>query len=57
MIHFNYKGEQYTIVSWSIPCGLMEIKKASGKISRFIKYDNKLTVKNFLHKLEQVNFM
>lgn len=57
MIHFNYKGKQYTIVSWSIPCRFMEIKKDNGKIGRFIKYDDKLTVKDFLSKLEQVNFM
>lgn len=57
MIHFNYKGNSYTIISWSTVCGLMEIKKDSGTIGRFIKYDDKLTVKDFLSKLEQVNFM
>ena len=57
MIHFNYKGEQYTIVSWSQSCGLMEIKKDSGAIGRFIKYDSKLKLTDFLSKLEKINFM
>ena len=57
MIHFCYKGNNYTIVSWSVTCGLMEIKKDDGKISRFIKYDGELTVKDFLSKLEKINFM
>lgn len=57
MIHFNYNGEQYTIVTWYNSIGLMEIKKASGNISRFIRYTKKLTVKDFLSKLEKINFM
>ena len=57
MIHFCYKGNNYTIVSWSVTCGLMEIKKADGKIGRFIKYDGELTVKDFLSRLESINFM
>ena len=57
MIHFCYKGNNYTIVSWSIVCGLMEIKKTDGKIGRFIKYDGELTVKDFLRRLENINFM
>ena len=57
MIHFCYKGNNYTIVSWSNLCGLMEIKKDTGKIGRFIKYNEKLTVKDFLNKLENINFM
>ena len=57
MIHFCYKGNNYTIASWSVACGLMEIKKVDGKISRFIKYDGELTVKDFLSKLEKINFM
>ena len=57
MIHFNYKGNKYTIIAWSKACYLMEIKKDDGKIGRFIKYDDELTVKDFLSKLEKVNFM
>ena len=57
MIHFCYKGNNYTIVSWNVTCGLMEIKKVEGKIGRFIKYDSELTVKDFLSKLENINFM
>ena len=57
MIHFNYKGDKYTIVSWSQACGLMEIKKEGGKISRFIRYTEKCLVKDFLSKLESINFM
>ena len=57
MIHFCYKGNNYTIVSWSVICGLMEIKKADGKIGRCIKYDGELTVKDFLSRLENINFM
>ena len=57
MIHFCYKGNNYTIVSWSVTCGLMEIKKVEGKIGRLIKYDGRLTVKDFLSKLENINFM
>lgn len=57
MIHFNYKGEQYTIITWFKVLKLMEIKKASGNISRFIRYTEKLTVKDFLSKLENINFM
>ena len=57
MIHFCYKGNNYTIVLWNVACGLMEIKKADGKIGRFIKYDGELTVKDFLSKLENINFM
>lgn len=57
MIHFNYNGEQYTIIIWFKVLKLMEIKKASGNISRFIRYTEKLTVKDFLSKLENINFM
>ena len=57
MIHFNYKGNSYTIVSWSTVCGLMEIKKEGGTIGRFIKYDCKLKLTDFLSKLEKINFM
>ncbi len=57
MIHFNYNGNKYTIVSWSILCGLMEIKKADGKIGRFIKYDDTLKLTDFLSKLENISFM
>lgn len=57
MIHFNYKGDKYTIVTWFNTIGLMEIKKASGKISRFICYTEILSVKDFLSKLENINFM
>ena len=56
MIHFCYKGNNYTIVSWSAACELIEIKKADGKICRCIKYDDELTVKDFLSKLENINF-
>lgn len=57
MIHFNYKGNSYTIVSWSQACCLMEIKKDSGTIGRFIKYDSKLKLTDFLSQLEKINFM
>ena len=57
MIHFCYKGNNYTIVAWSVTCGLMEIKKADGKIGRVIRYNDNLTVKDFLSKLENINFM
>ena len=57
MIHFSYNGNKYTIVSWSVQCGLMEIKKESGKIGRFIQYDDTLKLTDFLSKLEKINFM
>ena len=57
MIHFNFNGNKYTIVSWSALCGLMEIKKDNGKIGRFVKYDNKLKLTDFLRMLEKINFM
>ena len=57
MIHFCYKGNNYTIVSWSVDCRLMEIKKTGGKIGRFLKYDDELIVKDFLSWLENINFM
>ena len=57
MIHFNYNGNSYIIVSWSVQCGLMEIKKEGGKIGRFIKYDNTLKLTDFLSKLENISFM
>ncbi len=56
-ITFNYKGNKYYIVSWSFDCHLMEIQKQGGKIGRFIKYDNKLTVSDFMKKLDNVNFL
>jgi hypothetical protein len=34
----------------------MEIKKQGGKIGRFIKYDDKLKVSDFMKKLDKVNF-
>lgn len=55
-IVFNYKGNKYFIVSWSFDCHLMEIQKQGGKIGRFIKYDDKLKVSDFLRKLDKVNF-
>ena len=56
MIHFNYKGDKYTIYFY--PCNYCAtIQKVGGKIPREIMYDNKLTVKDFLKKLEKINFM
>ena len=55
-ITFNYNGEKYFIVSWSFDCHLMEIQKQGGKIGRFIKYDDKLKVSDFMKKLDKVNF-
>jgi hypothetical protein len=55
MIHFNYKGNKYTIFFY--PCGNMaRITKEGGAFSRDIKYDSKLTVKKFLHGLEKIKF-
>lgn len=55
MIHFNYKGNKYTIFFY--PCGNMaRVKKDGGLFERDIKYDSKLTVKKFLHSLEKMRF-
>lgn len=56
-IVFNYKGNKYFIISWSFDCHLMEIQKHGGKIGRFIKYDNKIKLSDFLRKLDRVNFL
>ena len=56
-IIFNHRGNKYTVISWSVPCGLMEIEKQGGKIGRFIKIDDKLKVSDFLEKLDKINFM
>lgn len=56
-IQFNYKGNKYFILSWSKECNLITIKKESGSIARDIKYPDKMTVKEFLEKLEKINFM
>jgi len=62
MIHFNYKGNSYTIITWIIdlrvnPSGMVKIKKAGGKFVKLIIYPDNWTVKDFLHKLEKINFM
>lgn len=57
MINFNYKGNKYYILSWSVSCGLMEIKKQGGKIGRFIKHDDKIKLSDFLGKLEKLDFI
>ena len=56
-ITFNYNGNKYTVLSWSFDCRFMEIKKHGGKIGRFIKYDDKLKVSDFMKKLDRVNFL
>ena len=56
-ITFNYKGNKYYIISWSVNCHLMEIQKQGGKIGRFIKYDDKLKVSDFMENLDRVNFI
>ena len=56
MIHFNYKNHKYTIVSWYSNIRMMEIKKDTGSIVRTIIYSPFLTVKDFLSRLEKVNF-
>lgn len=55
-ITFNYKGNKYFIISWSFDCHIMEIQKQGGKIGRFIQYDNKIKISDFLRKLDKVNF-
>lgn len=56
MIHFNYKNHKYTIISWYSNIRMMEIKKDTGTIARTIIYPSVLTVKEFLSRLEKVNF-
>lgn len=56
-IQFNYKDNNYYILSWSKECNLITIKKESGSIARDIKYPDTMTVKDFLAKLEKINFM
>lgn len=56
-ITFNYKGNKYYIISWAFDCHLMEVQKEGGKIGRFIKYDDKLKMSDFMRKLDRVNFL
>lgn len=56
-ITFKYKGNKYYIISWAFDCHLMEIKKQGGKIGRFIKYDDKIRLADFLEKLDKINFI
>lgn len=53
-LQFNYKGSKYILFFY--PCGNRASVTKNGGMTREIKYDSKLTVKKFLHGLENIRF-
>lgn len=56
MNYIVHKNHVYAVLSHSVSCGLMTIKKDTGTIERDIKYNGKMKVKDFLERLEKINF-
>lgn len=56
MNYIVHKNHVYAILSHSVLCGIMTVKKDTGKIARDIKYNGKMKVKDFLERLEKINF-
>lgn len=53
MIHFNYKGNKYTIFFY--PCGNM-VRIAKDGRARDLKYNSSTTVKTLLETLDRITF-